>query len=70
MHQSYRRTPVPKCEFNKVALLSCKFALYFQNIFSKEHLSATASDFVKTGVWSKSGIKKLQFDERNKSLGC
>ena len=33
MHQIYRRTPVPKCKFNKVALLSCKFAVYFQNTF-------------------------------------
>ena len=33
MHQIYRRTPLPKCEFNKVALLSCKFAVYFQNTF-------------------------------------
>ena len=35
---------MPKCDFNKVAnhilarLFSCKFALYFQNTFSKEHL--------------------------------
>ena len=39
MHQIYRRTTVPKCDFNKVALLSCKFAVFFQNTFSvsKEH---------------------------------
>ena len=41
MQQIYRRTPVPKCDFNKVALqlysnhtsawvFSCKFAAYFQ----------------------------------------
>ena len=45
MRQIYRRTPMPKCNFNKVALqlylnptlawvLSCKFAAYFQNTFS------------------------------------
>ena len=43
--QIYRRTPMPKCEFNKVAkqlywnrtsawVFSCKFAAYFQNTFS------------------------------------
>ena len=36
MQQTYRRTPMPKCDFNKVPLLfgmvvfSCKFAAYFQ----------------------------------------
>ena len=41
----YRRTPMPKCDFNKVAkqlywnqtsawVFSCKFAAYFQNNFS------------------------------------
>ena len=66
MHQIYKRTPVPKCDFNKIVLLSCKFAAYFQNTFS-EH---SCSDYVKTGIWSKSVIKKLQFDERIKYLGC
>ena len=70
MHQIYRQTPAPKCEFNKVALLCCKVDAYFQNTFSKEHLWTAASDYVKTGIWSKSVIKKLNFDERNKSLGC
>ena len=42
MQQIYRRTPMPKCDFNKIALqlywnhtlalvFSCKFAVYFQN---------------------------------------
>ena len=42
MQQIYRRTTMPKCDFNKVALqlywnrssarlVSCKFATYFQN---------------------------------------
>ena len=46
MQQIYRRTPVPKCDFNKVAkqlysnhtlawMFSCKFAAYFQNTFPK-----------------------------------
>ena len=41
MQQIYRRKPMPKCDFNKVALqhtsawvFSCKFAAYFQNAFS------------------------------------
>ena len=45
MPQIYWRTPMPKCDFNKVALqlywnrtspwvFSCKFATYFQNTFS------------------------------------
>ena len=43
--QIYRRTPMPKCDFNKFAkqfywihtsawVFSCKFAAYFQNNFS------------------------------------
>ena len=42
--QIYRKTPMPKCNFNKVAkqlywnqfsawVMSCKFAVYFQNTF-------------------------------------
>ena len=45
MKQIYRRTPMPMCNLNKVTLqlywnhfsawlFSCKFAAYFQNIFS------------------------------------
>ena len=44
MQQVYRRTPITKCDFNKVALqlywnhtsawvFSCKFAAFFQNTF-------------------------------------
>ena len=56
MQRNYRRTPMPKCDFNKVAKLkqlywnrtsawvfSCKFAAYFQNTFFKEHLWVAAS---------------------------
>ena len=38
---------MPKCDFNKVPLawvFSCKFAAYFQNTFSKEHILVAASD--------------------------
>ena len=56
MQQIYRRTPMPKCDFNKVALqvywnhtlawvLSSKFATYFQSTFSFEHLWTAASVF-------------------------
>ena len=49
MQQIYCRAPTPKCDFNKVEkqlywnrtsalVFSCKFAAYFQNIFSYEHL--------------------------------
>ena len=38
MQQIYMRTPIPKCDFNKVALklyvFSCKIAAYFQNSIS------------------------------------
>ena len=45
LQQMYRRTPMPKCDFSKVALqlyrnwtfawlFSCKFEPYFQNTFS------------------------------------
>ena len=58
MQQIYRRAPVLKCDFNKIALqlnwnhtsawvFSCKFAAYFQNTFSWEHLWRTASVFVR-----------------------
>ena len=54
MRQIYRRIPMPKCDFNKVALQlywnrtsawasSCKFAAYFQNTFFKKHLWVAAS---------------------------
>ena len=54
MQQSYRRTAMPKCDFNKVAKQLCwnctsawvfsyKFAAYFQNTFSQEHLWLAAS---------------------------
>ena len=57
MQQIYRRAPMPKCDFNKVAkqlywnhtsawVFSCKFAAYLQNIFSKEHLWMAASVFL------------------------
>ena len=53
MQQIYRRAPMPKYDFNKVALqlywnhasawVFCKFAAYFQNTFSQEHLWVAAS---------------------------
>ena len=47
MQQIYRGTPMPKCDFNKFPLawvFYCKFTTYFENIFSLEHLSRTASE--------------------------
>ena len=54
MQQIYKSTPMPKYDSNKVALqlswsntsalvFSCKFAAYYQNIFSTEHRWTTAS---------------------------
>ena len=54
MQQIHRRTPMPKCDVNLVALqlywnrtsawvFSCKFVVYFQNTFFYEHLWAAAS---------------------------
>ena len=43
-----------RCDFNKlqskshlVTMFSCKFAAYFQNTFSKEHLWVAASDITQ-----------------------
>ena len=52
--QIHSRTPMPKCDFNKVAkqlywnpasawMFSCKFDAYFQNTFSSEHLWRAAA---------------------------
>ena len=49
MQHTYRRTPMSKWDFNQVSVqlywncssarvFSCKFAAYFQNTFSQEHL--------------------------------
>ena len=54
MQQIYRRMPMSKCDFNKVAnqlywnrtsvwVFSCKFVAYFQNTFSLEHIWRAAS---------------------------
>ena len=51
MQQNDRRTPMPKCDFNKqiywnctsARVFPCKFAAYFQNTFSLEHLWVAAS---------------------------
>ena len=58
IQQIYRRRPMPKCDFNKVALqlycnsalawtwmLSCKFAAYFQNTFSYEPMDDSFCSF-------------------------
>ena len=61
MQQIYRRIPMPKCDFNKVAkqryqnhfsawMFSCKFVAYFQDIFSLEHL------------WKSPSVKKWEFE--------
>ena len=58
MHQIYRRTPMAKCDFNKVIrqlywshtstwVLYCKFAAYFQSNFYWEHLWMATSFYWK-----------------------
>ena len=53
MQQIYKRAPMPKCNLNEVVkqlylnhfsawVFSCKFAAYFQNTFSLEHLWVAA----------------------------
>ena len=71
MQKIYRRTPMPKCDFNKVAsqlywnhisawLFSCKFAAYFQNVFSSEHLWSAASGSISWRLkqWKKKSCKQ------------
>ena len=59
MQQIYRRTLMPKCDFNKVTnqlywnqtsgwVFSCKFAAYFQNNVSKKPLWKAASVYLKS----------------------
>ena len=54
---------MPKCDFNKFAkkfywnptsacVFSCKFAAYFQNTFSEEHLLLAASEDNNTVNWT------------------
>ena len=58
MQQIYKRAPMPKCDFSKVALqrywnhssegvFSCKFAACFQNTISKDHLWVAISEVSK-----------------------
>ena len=59
IQQIYWRTPMPKCNFNRVAkqlywnctsawVFSCKFVAYFQNNFLREHVwRATSGSFWK-----------------------
>ena len=71
MQKIYRRTPMPKCDFNKVVkqlywnhisawLFSCKFAAYFQNVFSSEHLWSAASGSISWRLkqWKKKSCKQ------------
>ena len=79
MQQIYWRTPMQKSDFNKVAkqlywnhtspwVLSCKFAAYFQNTFSNEHLWVAASGKIihEVSNWENSyiGITKLAYKRR------
>ena len=70
MQQIYRRTPMPKCDFNKdekqlywnrtsAGFFSCKFAAYFQNTLSYEQLLVAAS-ICRTDALSMRFCLKLQ----------
>ena len=61
MQQIYRRKPMPKCDFDKVAkqlywnhtlvwVFSCKFAAYFQNTFFNTSGCLLLSIVLKTSV--------------------
>ena len=64
MQQIYRKTPMLKCDFNKIAkqlnwnrtsvwvLICCKFAAYFQNTFPKEHIWVAASSYLTSTTLS------------------
>ena len=71
MQQIYRRTPMPKCDFNKVAkqlywnrtsawVFSRKFAAYFQNTFYWEQFWTAAFD-AKMFQFKACYLKSLSF---------
>ena len=70
VHQIYRRTTVPKCSSIRLLCSPVSLLYIFRTHFQGTPMATTASDYFKTGIWSKSVINKLQFDERNKSLEC
>ena len=58
MLQIYRKTPMPKCDFNSAWVFSCKFAAYLQNILFQEHLWMTASENgIHPGYWPDNSTK-------------
>ena len=61
-----------KCDFNKIAkqlywnhtsawVFSCKFAAYFENIFSYENLWATASEYFSTKGFLKTTLSHISW---------
>ena len=69
MQKILERTPMSKCDFNKVVLqlywnrtstwvFSCKFAAYFQNTFSLEHL------------WRSASVKSLKSWDKSSRFGA
>ena len=58
---------MPKCDFNKLLkhtltrVLSYKFAAYFQNTFSSEHLRRAASVSSNNKANFKKSIRKINF---------
>ena len=71
MQQMYWRTPMSKCDFNKVALqlywnhtsawvFSCKFVAYFQNTFTSEDITAMVGISAITQLfWMTNSLVKM-----------
>ena len=85
MRQIYRRPSLPKCDFNEFAkqlywnhtsawVLSCRFAAYFQNNFSEEHLWRAASvmfqitELFSYCCYTFEGIEKVVHEQTTKFL--
>ena len=72
MQEIYRRTPMPECDFSKVALqlywnctsvwvFSSKFAAYFQNIFSKNTSGRLLLKILTKWLLMSPGNKEVHF---------
>ena len=79
MQQIHRRTPMPKCDFNKVTkqlywshispwVFSCKFGTYFRNIFFLEHLWRVASACLKNSILLQYRIKTGNIKSKKEHL--
>ena len=76
MQKIYRRTPVPTCDLNKVALqlywnhtstwvFSRKFPVYFQNTFSSENLWVAASIACTLAIYWNNVNNEFRYTEQS-----